>query len=63
MRLMHGIFHPYLDNFVLIFIDDILVYSKNVEEHKEHLQIVLEMLRRHQLYEKFNKCDFFKEEI
>ena len=43
IRLMHGIFHPYLDNFVLIFIDDILVYSKNVEEHKEHLRIVLEM--------------------
>ena len=63
MRLMHGIFHPYLDKFVLIFIDDILVYSKNVEEHKERLRMVLEMLRKHQLYAKFSKCDFFKEEI
>ena len=63
MRLMHGIFHPFLDNFVLIFIDDILVYSKNVEEHKEHLWIVLEMLRKHQLYAKFSKCDLFKDEI
>ena len=44
---MHGVFHPYLDNFVLIIIDDILVYSKNAEERKEHLRIVLEMLRKH----------------
>ena len=63
MRLMHGIFHPFLDNFVLIFIDDILIYSKNQEEHGEHLRIVLEVLRKHQLYTKFNKCDFFKIEI
>lgn len=61
MRLMHGIFHPFLDNFVLIFIDEILIYSKNVEEHKELLRIVLEMLWKHQLYDKFSKCDFFKE--
>ena len=63
MRLMHGIFHPFLDNFVLIFIDEILIYSKNQEEHREHLRIVLEMLRKHQLYAKFNKCDFFKTKI
>ena len=63
MRLKHGIFHPFLDNFLLIFIDDILIYSKNQEEHKEHFRIVLEMLRKHQLYAKFSKCDFFKTEI
>ena len=56
-------FHPLLDKFVLIFIDDILIYSKNQEEHKEHLRIVLEMLRKHQLYANFIKCDFFKVEI
>ena len=63
MRLMNGIFHQYLDHFVLIFIDDILIYSKSEEEHKQHLKIVLEMLRKHQLYAKFSKCDFFKTEI
>ena len=63
MRLMHGVFHPFLDNFVLIFIDDILIYSKNREEHEEHLKIVLELLRKHWLYAKFSKCDFFKSEI
>ena len=63
MRLIHGIFHPFLDNFVLIFIDDILIYSKNQEEHRENLRIVLEMLRKHHWYGKFSKCDFFKIEI
>ena len=47
MRLMHGIFHQFLDKFVLIFIDDILIYSKSEEDHNEHLRIVLEMLRKH----------------
>eukprot|EP00253_Pinus_taeda_P012064 PITA_12064 len=63
MCLMNGIFHPYLDQFVLIFIDDILIYSRTIEEHHEHLRIVLQTLRKHQLYAKFSKCDFFKEEI
>eukprot|EP00253_Pinus_taeda_P001689 PITA_01689 len=63
MCLMNGIFHPYLDQFVIIFIDDILIYSRNIEEHCEHLRIVLQTLRKHQLYAKFSKCDFFKEEI
>eukprot|EP00253_Pinus_taeda_P016502 PITA_16502 len=63
MCLMNGIFHPYLDQFVLIFIDDILIYSRTIEEHYEHLRIVLQTLREHQLYAKFSKCDFFKEEI
>ena len=47
----------------MVFIDDILIYSKSEEEHKEHLRIVLEILRKHQLYAKFSKCDFFKSEI
>eukprot|EP00253_Pinus_taeda_P019414 PITA_19414 len=63
MCLMNGIFHPYLDQFVLIFIDDILIYSRTIEEHHEHLRIVLQTLREHQLYAKFSKCDFFKAEI
>eukprot|EP00253_Pinus_taeda_P027714 PITA_27714 len=63
MCLMNGIFHPYLDQFVLIFIDDILIYSRTIEEHHKHLGIILQTLREHQLYAKFSKCDFFKEEI
>eukprot|EP00253_Pinus_taeda_P004481 PITA_04481 len=63
MCLMNGIFHPYLDQFVLIFIDDILIYSRIIEEHHEHLRVVLQTLREHQLYAKFSKCDFFKLEI
>eukprot|EP00253_Pinus_taeda_P011517 PITA_11517 len=63
MCLMNSIFHPYLDRFVLIFIDDILIYSRTIEEHYEHLRMVLQTLQEHQLYAKFSKCDFFKEEI
>eukprot|EP00253_Pinus_taeda_P011096 PITA_11096 len=63
MCLMNSIFHQYLDRFVLIFIDDILIYSRTVEEHQEHLKMVLHTLREHQLYAKFSKCDFFQEEI
>jgi len=63
MSLMHGIFRPYLDKFVLIFINDILIYSKNQEEHKEHLRIVFQTLRENQLNAKYNKCDFFKDQI
>lgn len=60
MSLMNSIFHPYLDKFVLIFIDDILIYSKNL---KEHLRIVLQVLRENQLYDKHSKCDFYKNQI
>ena len=60
MSLMHDIFQPYLDKFVLIFIEDILIYSKNQEEHKEHLRIVLQTLRQNQLYAKFRNYDFSK---
>ena len=63
MCMMNIIFSKYLDNFVLIFIDDILFYCKNKEEHEEHLHIVLRVLREHQLYAKFSKCDFYKPQI
>ncbi|GJV75750.1 putative nucleotidyltransferase, ribonuclease H [Tanacetum coccineum] len=56
MDLMNRIFHEYLDNFVIVFIDDILVYSKSEEEHEQHLRIVLEILRHKKLYAKFSKC-------
>ena len=58
MYLMNSVFMPGLDKFVMIFIDDILIYSKNEEEHVEHLRIVLQRLREHKLYAKFSKCDF-----
>lgn len=61
--LMNIIFHQFLDKFVLIFIDDILIYSRSIEEHKEHLRIVLQILREHQLYAKYSKCDLFKDKI
>ena len=54
---------PELDKFVVVFIDDILIYSKNVEEHARHLRIVLTRFREHQLYAKFSKCAFWLEEI
>lgn len=63
MCLMNSVFHQYLDKFVLIFIDDILIYSQNIKEHEEHLRLVLQTLREHQLYGKFSKCDFYKEKI
>jgi len=63
MCLMNSVFHGFLDKFVLIFIDDILIYSRSRKEHEEHLRLVLQTLREHQLYAKFSKCDFFKEEI
>ena len=58
MDLMNRVFHPYFDQFVIIFIDDILVYSKNAEEHTVHLRIVLQSFRNKQLYVKFFKCEF-----
>jgi hypothetical protein len=61
--LMNPVFMPELDKFVVVFIDDILIYSKNEEEHAKHLRIVLMHLREHQLYAKFSKCAFWLEEI
>ena len=52
------VFMDYLDVFVVIFIDDILIFSKTEEEHEEHLRLVLQRLRDHQLYAKFSKCEF-----
>jgi hypothetical protein len=58
MYLMNSIFMPELDKFVIVFNDDILIYSENEEDHAEHLMIVLTRLREHQLYAKFSKCEF-----
>jgi hypothetical protein len=63
MYLMNLVFMPELDKFVVVFIDDILVYSKNEAEHTEHLHIVLQRLRNHRLYAKMSKCDFWLKEI
>ncbi|EOY21357.1 RNA-directed DNA polymerase (Reverse transcriptase) [Theobroma cacao] len=63
MDLMNRVFHPYLDKFVIVFIDDILVYSKNDDEHAAHLLIVLQTLRERQLYAKFSKCEFWLKEV
>nr|GEU90779.1 putative reverse transcriptase domain-containing protein [Tanacetum cinerariifolium] len=63
MDLMNRVCKPYLDKFVIVFIDDILIYSKNKEEHEEHLKTILELLKREQLYAKFLKCDFWLEYV
>ena len=63
MCLMNNVMHKYLDKFVVVFIDDILIYSKSKEEQKEHLKTVLRELREHQIFAKFSKCDFFKDKI
>ena len=60
---MNRVFKPYLDKFVLVFIDDILVYSRLNEEHAERLRIVLKTLEEHKLYAKFKKCDFWMEKV
>jgi hypothetical protein len=63
MYLMNSVFMPELDKFVVVFIDDILLYSKNEEEHAGHLHVVLQRLRQHHLYAKLSKCDFWLKEI
>ncbi|WVZ76278.1 LOW QUALITY PROTEIN: hypothetical protein U9M48_024265 [Paspalum notatum var. saurae] len=63
MYMMNSVFMNELDKFVVVFIDDILIYSKNEEEHKEHLWIVLTRLREHKLYAKFSKCAFWLKEV
>nr|GEV03324.1 hypothetical protein [Tanacetum cinerariifolium] len=63
MDLMNRVCKPYLDKFVIVFIDDIVIYSKDKEEHEEHLKTILELLKREQLYAKFLKCDFWLESV
>ncbi|GKC76670.1 putative reverse transcriptase domain-containing protein [Tanacetum coccineum] len=59
MDLMNHVCKPYLDKFMIVFIDDILIYSHNKEEHVNHLRIILELLKKEKLYAKFSKCDFW----
>ncbi|GJY11729.1 putative reverse transcriptase domain-containing protein, partial [Tanacetum coccineum] len=63
MDLMNIVCRPYLDKFVIVFIDDILIYSKTQEEHVEHLRLVLELLKKEKLYAKFSKCKFWLREV
>ncbi|KAG8501046.1 hypothetical protein CXB51_003141 [Gossypium anomalum] len=63
MDLMNRIFRPYLDRFVVVFIDDMLIYSRDESEHDEHLKIILQTLRDRKLYAKFSKCEFWLREV
>ena len=63
MNLLHRVFQSYLDQFVAVFFDDILIYSKSKEDHGVHLRIVLQVLRDHKLYAKFSKCEFWLIEV
>lgn len=63
MDFMNRVFREFLDQFMVVFIDDILIYSKNLEEHEDQLRIVLQKLRDEQLYAKFSKCEFWLERI
>jgi hypothetical protein len=60
---MNGVFIDYLDKFFIVFLDDILVYCKTEEEHEEHLRMMLQVLREHQLYAKLSKCSFYQRQI
>jgi hypothetical protein len=63
MNLMNKVFMEYLDRFVVVFVDDILIYSKNDSDHEEHLRMVIQKLRDNQLYAKFTKCEFWLDEV
>jgi hypothetical protein len=63
MYIMNKVFMEYLDKFIVVFIDDILIFLKTEEEHETHLRLVLEKLRAHQLYTKFSKCEFWLTEV
>src|SRR5262249_43465071 len=63
MTLMNNLFRPVLDKFVIVYLDDILIYSKNLEEHERHVRQVLEILRQNKLYAKLSKCEFFRSRV
>ena len=63
MDLMNRVFKEFLEKFVIVFIDDILIYSQSREEHREYLRIVLQMLKEKQFYAKFKKCEFWLEKV
>lgn len=63
MCLMNQVFSAYLDKFAVVFIDDILVYSKDRDDHEKHLRLVLQTLREHKLYAKLSKCEFWLEKV
>ena len=63
MGLMNRVFQPYLDQFVVVFVDDILIYSQSEVEHEDHLRIILQLLRDHQLYAMFSKCKIWLVEV
>nr|GFB90553.1 putative reverse transcriptase domain-containing protein [Tanacetum cinerariifolium] len=63
MDLMTCVCRPYLDKFVIVFIDDILIYSKSKEEHEVHLKLILELLKKENLFRKFSKCEFWLQEV
>ncbi|GJZ44348.1 putative reverse transcriptase domain-containing protein [Tanacetum coccineum] len=63
MDLMNRVCKPYLDKFVIMFIDDILIYSKTKEDHENHLRLMLDLLRKEKLYAKFSKCEFWLQEV
>ena len=60
MCLMNGVFREYLDKFVIVFLDDVLIYSNSEEENEQHLRMVLQVLREHKLYAKLSKCSFYQ---
>ncbi len=62
-RIMHDVFRPYLDKFVLVYLDDLLIFSRTREEHLEHLELVLQLLRKHKLYARLSKCSFMQTEV
>ncbi|PKI45553.1 hypothetical protein CRG98_034071 [Punica granatum] len=63
MDLINRVFQSYLDQFMVVFIDDILVYSRNKDEHEEHLRVVLQILRKRKLYAQFSKCEFWLDQV
>ena len=63
MDMMNRVFHEYLDRFVIVFSDNILIFSKSMKEHEEHLRIVFQILREKKLYAKFKKCEFWLNQV